>query len=88
MHYQRSAVIKENNHLRSPLGINPRAFFVSIIFNDLPDCLKLTTPCMYADDTQVFASSYNTNELILKFNSDLAQVLKRLIKNKLQMHLY
>lgn len=26
--------------------------------NDLPDSLKLTTPCMYVDDTQTFASSY------------------------------
>lgn len=42
---------------------------------------------MYADDTQIFASSYNANELILKLNSDLAEVLKRLIKSKLQMHL-
>ena len=41
---------------------------------------------MYADDTQIFVSSHNANELIVKLNSDVAQVGKWLIKNKLQMH--
>ena len=29
---------------------------------------------MYVDDTQIFASSHDKNELIVKLNSDLAQV--------------
>ena len=33
-----------------PPGINSKATFV--VINDLPDSLKLTTSCMYADDTQ------------------------------------
>ena len=41
---------------------------------------------MYADDTQIFSSSYDTNELVIKLNSDLANVRDRLIENKLQMH--
>ena len=42
---------------------------------------------MCADDTQIVASShYDANELIVKLNSDLAQVRKWLIKNKLQLH--
>ena len=41
---------------------------------------------MYVDDTQIFASSHDENELIVNLNSDLAQVRKWLIKNKLQMH--
>ena len=28
---------------------------------------------MYVDDTQIFASSHDANELIVKLNSDLAQ---------------
>lgn len=28
---------------------------------------------MYADDTQIFASSYDANELIMKLNSDLVK---------------
>ena len=34
---------------------------------------------MYADDTQIFASSHDANELIVKLNSDFAQVRKWLI---------
>ena len=41
---------------------------------------------MYADDTQIFSSSYDVNELVIKLNSDLANVGDWLIENKLQMH--
>ena len=41
---------------------------------------------MCVDDTQIFASFHDANELIVKLNSDLAQVRKWLIKNKLQMY--
>jgi len=41
---------------------------------------------MYADDTQIFLSSYDANELVIKLNSDLAHVRNWLIENKLQMH--
>ncbi len=49
---------------------------IAIIYsiNDLPDCLKSTNPCMYADDTQIFSSSYDANELVVNLNSDLAHV--------------
>ena len=33
---------------------------------------KTTTPCMYADDTQIFSSSYDANELVIKLSSDLS----------------
>jgi len=41
---------------------------------------------MYADDTKIFSSSYDANELVIKLNSDLAHVSDWLIENKLQMH--
>ena len=59
--------------------------FLSYI-NDLPECLRSTTPCMYADDTQIFSSSYDANGLVVKLNSDLARVRNWLIENKLQIH--
>ena len=41
---------------------------------------------MYADDTQIFSSSYDANELVVKLNSNLARVRNWLVENKLQMH--
>ena len=38
------------------------------------------------DDTQIFSSSYDGNELVIKLNSDLAHVRNWLIEKKLQMH--
>ena len=33
-----------------------------IYINDLPDKLKKTTPCLYADDTQIFSSFNDYNQ--------------------------
>ena len=41
---------------------------------------------MYADDTQIFSSSYDAKEFVIKLNSDLAHVRNWLRENKLQMH--
>ena len=57
-----------------------------LYINDLPDCLKSTTPGMYADDTQFFSSSNDANELVVRLNSDLAHVCNWLKENRLKMH--
>jgi len=54
-----------------------------IVLDDLPECLRSTTPCMYEDDTQILSSSYDANELVIKLNSDHAYVRNWLIENKL-----
>ena len=41
---------------------------------------------MYADDTQIFSSSYDASDLDFKLNSDVAYVRNWLIENRLQMH--
>ena len=56
--------------------LGPLLFLVYI--NDLPNCLKKTTPCLYADDTQIYASSYDP--------VDLVNVMNWLNVNKLQSH--
>jgi len=57
-----------------------------LYINDLPECLRSTTPCMYADDSQIFSSSYDASELVMKLHSDLAHVHNWLIESKGQMH--
>ena len=64
--------------------LGPYLFLLYI--TDLPESLSSTTPCIYADDTQIFSSSCDANELVIKLNSDLAHVRNWLIENKLQMH--
>ena len=57
-----------------------------LYINDMPDCLKSTSPCLYADDTQIFSSSYDCDELVANLNSDLINIRNWLVKNKLQIH--
>ncbi len=70
------------NTSRSILG--PLLFLIYI--NDLPNCLESTVPCSYADDTQIFASSHDTEDLSDMLNSDLVNVMYWLTVNKLQSH--
>ncbi len=38
----------------------------------MPKCLKsTTTPCVYADDTEIFASSHDYDSLVKNLNNDL-----------------
>ena len=66
------------------LILGPLLFLLYI--NDLPTSLKESTPCLYADDMQIFSSSYDYNELIDKLNSDLINISDWLAHNKLQYH--
>ena len=44
--------------------LGPLLFFPYI--NDLPECLQNITPGLYADDTQIYASSANFTDLVAK----------------------
>ena len=90
----RQQVCCVNDHMSSwksiesgvPQGsiLGPLMFLLYI--NDLPQYLKFTTPGLYADDTQIFASSDNYNELVDLLNSDLKNISRWLSDNKLQHH--
>ena len=78
----REKVCAINGHLSSPqkivCGIPQGSILGPLLFllyiNDLPTSLKESTPCLYADGTQIFSSSYDYNELIDKLNSDLINI--------------
>ena len=64
--------------------LGPLLFLIYI--NDLPNCLKFTTPCLYADDTQIFTSSFDSGVLANNINSDLKNLSDWLTVNKFQFH--
>ena len=64
--------------------LGPLLFLLYI--NDMPKSLKHTTPSMYADDTEIYASSNNCDELVANLNCDLDNVRRWMLQNKLQIH--
>ncbi len=52
----------------------------------MPELLNYSSPSLYADDTEIYASSNNCVDLVPKVNNDLENIRKRMIKNKLQIH--
>ena len=64
--------------------LGPLLFLIYI--NDLPNSLKSSVPCLYADDTQIFTSSHDPTEIANNLNSDLENVTDWLNVNKLRSH--
>ena len=64
--------------------LGPLLFLIYI--NDLPSCLKHSTPVFYADDSNLLISDTNCETLIRKGNEDLANVQNWLISNKLALN--
>ena len=53
--------------------LGPLLFLLYI--NDLTDCLDKTTPCLYADDTQIFSAATDLTELNENLNHDMLVII-------------
>ncbi len=69
---KRQQVCFVNGHTLSPrqitCGVPQGSILGPLLFllyiNDMPKCLKSTTPCVYADDTEIFATSHDYDSLV------------------------
>ena len=83
-----------NEHLSSqtnllcgvPQGslLGPLLFLIYV--NDLPNCLEFTSPCLYADDSQISGSSTDATVLVNNINSALENLCDWLTVNRIQFH--
>jgi hypothetical protein len=48
-----------------------------LYINDMPKSLKFCPPSVYADDTDIYASAKDGDELVTNINSDLENVQQR-----------
>ena len=69
-----------------PQKSNLRPLHFLLYVNDLPNCLKNCTPFMYADDTNLTVHGNTAKDLELKLNSELNNVHKWLITNRLTLN--
>ena len=59
--------------------------FFLLYINDLPQCLYKTKPRLFADNTNLTASGDSTTHLEAAVNSDLENLRKWLVANKLSL---
>ena len=69
-----------------PQGSILGPLFFLLYINDLPQCLNKTKPRLFADDTNLTAASQSITELENAVNSDLENLRKWLIANKLSLN--
>ncbi|CAB3998795.1 Hypothetical predicted protein [Paramuricea clavata] len=69
-----------------PQGSILGPLFFLLYINDLPQCLYKTKPRLFADDTNLTASGDSITDLEAAVNSDLENLRKWLIANKLSLN--
>ena len=58
---------------------------VLIYINDLPNCLSVASPKMFADDTNITVAADSLTELENKINIDLENLNRWLVANRLSL---
>ena len=69
-----------------PQGSNLGPLLFLLYINDLPNCLEETQASMFADDTNLSCQGKSSAEIEKKINTDLENVHKWLIANKLTLN--
>ena len=69
-----------------PQGSILGPLFFLLYINDLPQCLSKTKPRLFADDTNITAAGESINDVEAAMNSDLENLRKWLIANKLSLN--
>ena len=59
----------------------------NLYINDLCNCLKHSKSVLYADDSVIYSEGHDINELVNNINSDLNEISKWLMSNKLTLNL-
>jgi len=67
-------------------GSNLGPLLFLVYNNDLPNCLRLTYPRMFADDTYITNAASTLTDLQNGLNSELRSLNLRLISNKLGLN--
>ena len=64
-------------------GSDPCPSFISIIYiNDLPNCLSLSIPRMYVDDTHITYAGSDLHLIQSSLSHDLEKLSKWLVSNR------
>ena len=68
-------------------GIKFRASPIFLLYvNDLPNCLDLAEPSMFADDTNISTSAGSVEKLETQLNIELDKIYRWLVANRLTLN--
>ena len=68
------------------IGNDPWPSFDLVYINDLPNCLSLSIPIMYADDTHITYAGSDLNLIQSSLSHDLEKLSKWLMSNRLTLN--